>query len=421
MIAFAAIAAAGCGAPTADPVAPAPTAPPAPTDWERGMSGHWMRFPVGTPVADEDLDRLAALGYAPGTETAGPATGVTVHDRRRAGSGLNLYCSGHAPEAVLMDMDGAVLHRWRFPYEALPNPVAGAHPWFTGSWRRVRLLDDGGLLAIYENLGLVKIDRDSNLRWYAAIRAHHDLDVLDDGSIVVLTRNQRGRTGVTRDPQLIRDVVVFLSPDGEELRRIDLLTAVHRSEEHRGLAAGIRLFGDVFHTNTIEVLDGRLERHGPAFRAGNILLSIRHLDAIAILDPETESIVWAATGSWRWQHEPTALANGNLLLFDNRGGGNASRILELDPSTLEIAWSYTGDPPESFFSTYCGAASRLGNGNTLIVETCPGRAFEVTPDGERVWDFHSPHRAGDNGELVAALFDLVRIPDRPGWLDEGPK
>jgi len=49
----------------------------------------------------------------------------------------------------------------------------------------------------------------------------------------------------------------------------------------------------------------------------------------------------------------------------------------------------------------------MPNGNTLIVESEPGRVFEVAPDGEIVWEFVSPHRLDDR---VAHVFDLVRIP-----------
>jgi hypothetical protein len=52
----------------------------------------------------------------------------------------------------------------------------------------------------------------------------------------------------------------------------------------------------------------------------------------------------------------------------------------------------------------------LKNGNTLIVESDNGRAFEVTPEKEIVWEYNSIYRAGEKGKYVATLLDLVRIP-----------
>jgi hypothetical protein len=66
----------------------------------------------------------------------------------------------------------------------------------------------------------------------------------------------------------------------------------------------------------------------------------------------------------------------------------------------------------------CGAATRLPNGNTLATESDRGRAIEVTPDGDTVWEYLNPKRAGDRGELVATLFEMIRLPaDSPlDWL-----
>jgi hypothetical protein len=113
------------------------------------------------------------------------------------------------------------------------------------------------------------------------------------------------------------------------------------------------------------------------------------------------------------------LPNGNILLFDNVGYDSFSRIMEFDPSRGQMVWTYVGDPPSSFSSDYCGIVQRLPNGNTLITETCSGRAFEVTKDTkEIVWEFLNPHRAGKKNELIAALLQLIRVsPDMTaGWL-----
>ncbi len=161
----------------------------------------------------------------------------------------------------------------------------------------------------------------------------------------------------------------------------------------------------------------------PAFRAGNLLLSIRELDALAVLDPEREEIVWAARGPWARQHEPTVLDDGRLLLFDNRGAGpGRSRVLEIDPIGLEILWSFAGPAASPLDSETCGVARRLANGNTLVVESDGGRALEATRDGRVVWEWYNPHRAGERNELIAAVLDMEVLPAdyAPAWLDPPP-
>jgi outer membrane protein assembly factor BamB len=86
----------------------------------------------------------------------------------------------------------------------------------------------------------------------------------------------------------------------------------------------------------------------------------------------------------------TALAGLVLLVFDNGSRRGASRVVELDPETLEVSWQYPAEPGGSFFSRWRGGAQRLANGNTLITESEKGRVFEVTPAGEVVWEFWNP-------------------------------
>jgi hypothetical protein len=175
--------------------------------------------------------------------------------------------------------------------------------------------------------------------------------------------------------------------------------------------------GDIFHTNTIQILDGAHAARSPHFRKGNLLISVHTLDVIAIVDPEQRRVVWALSGMWEKQHEPTLLANGNILLFDNLGRHGLSKVIELDPLSQDVAWTWAGDDPESFVTMCCGANQRLPNGNTLITESTMGRALEVAPDGETVWEFVNPHRAGAHRELIASLFEVVRI-DRAAFTAE---
>ena len=104
------------------------------------------------------------------------------------------------------------------------------------------------------------------------------------------------------------------------------------------------------------------------------------------------------------------IENGMILILDNQGRGDGrSRVLEIDPLTQRVVWSYEGDDAHPFFTRFNGSVQRLRNGDTLIVESDGGRAFEVDEGRRIVWEFFNPHRAGKDGELIASLFDLMRI------------
>ena len=75
-----------------------------------------------------------------------------------------------------------------------------------------------------------------------------------------------------------------------------------------------------------------------------------------------------------------------------------------------------------FYSREAGNISRLPNGNTLITESENGKDFEVTSEGKIVWKFFNRFRAGDNNELIAALYDVVRFEKNQfDWLEMQPK
>ena len=150
---------------------------------------------------------------------------------------------------------------------------------------------------------------------------------------------------------------------------------------------------------------------------------MRHLDAIAVIDPETEAVVWAFQESFRAQHDPQLLPSGRLLVFDNKGGADrASRLLEYDLVARSLAWTYEGSAKEPFATPTCGEAQRLDNGNTLVAESSTGRAFEIDREGRIMWSFHSPYRTGQAKKLVGRLYEVERLPPAltDGWVVTPP-
>ena len=129
---------------------------------------------------------------------------------------------------------------------------------------------------------------------------------------------------------------------------------------------------------------------------------------------------------------------GNVLVYDNGGAGgygeqnpgapdgtwnplrDHSRVLEINPVTLELVWEFTaesagypsgGSDYSKFYSRYKSAAQRLPNGNTLITESHCGRLFEVTADGEIVWEYVNPNNLAErDGIFWADIFRGYRYP-----------
>ena len=382
--------------------------PPEAGGWIEDQAGLWALARNGQKAG------IGSIGYAQGWEEAKDLLGVVTHEKDKAEEGGNLYSSGHGPEATLMDMRGDTLHTWHLDYADIPDapPLDDVHQ---NTWRRVRLLDDGSLLAIYGGRGLVCVDRDSRLIWHLGERVHHDLALLPSGGILTLGRRERLMESLNPRKSVVDDELLWISADGQVEKRVSVLDALLQSRWASDLHALRPLAGDVLHVNTVEPILAPPPGAHPAFQVGRVLCCARNPDWLFVLDPQTGRVEWLARAGWRGPHDPRLLPSGRVLLFDNLGAsdpqeGPASRVLEYDPLSASITWQWQGDPHTGFFSLFCGTATRLRGGNTLVTETGNGRAFELAPDGHIVWDFHSPHRAGEDGALVAALFEVQRVP-----------
>jgi len=105
-------------------------------------------------------------------------------------------------------------------------------------------------------------------------------------------------------------------------------------------------------------------------------------------------------------------------------GGGAGPLV-----SNQVVWKFQSALPNSFYSQYISSAQRLPNGNTLINSGANGHFFEVTRDGEVVWEYINPvgDRTGDAhgvykimtdavGRTFNSVFKVVRYPlDYPGF------
>jgi len=338
--------------------------------------------------------------------------GLKLHDAERARNGYTLYSSFYKGLPVrLIDMGGNTVHEWYLP-EKFDNQNRDDGIKFRADARPLsgdkHLYPDGRLLVNFNHslgfplwgFGLAMLDKDSNVIWEYTKQIHHLLDVAPDGRIYAMLhewRNEPWPGLETIKTRFQNEYIVVLSPEGEELQKVNLLSAIQNSEWASILQYVVpdATGGDIFHANAVRFLTVEQAAALPNAEEGDVLLSLRDIDALVVMDMDDVTIKWATRGPWHMQHDPWVLDNGNVLLFDNRGdlkyGGN-SRIIEFDPHTLEVAWEFPGDRDFDLYTPICGSVSRLDNGNTLITESNRGRLIEVDQAGEVVWDYYTPER-----------------------------
>jgi hypothetical protein len=132
-----------------------------------------------------------------------------------------------------------------------------------------------------------------------------------------------------------------------------------------------------------------------AFRPGNILVSARNINAVYIVARPGGDVVWRHYEGLDWQHEARMVpagfpGAGNILVFNNNYHTveRQSTIVELDPLEHSVVWSYRAP---GFFSATEGTQQALSNGNLLVTSSQGGRVFEVTREGQIVWQWVPPY------------------------------
>jgi hypothetical protein len=343
--------------------------------------------------------------------------GTTLYRPDRCCNGYTLLWRGHVVR--LIDMNGRTAHAWQVSTGEIDDRLD-----------RARLLANGNVLVqrggMMSTTGAIEeYDWQGDLAWQYfpqggfphrdLLGPHHDVFRKPDGDTLLICRHAVARHHLSRiaepryrvDP-FYEDVILEVDRDGEVVWRWH--GAEHLNlNQYRTLASPGWHAGphnstacDWMHTNTVQALpENRWADAGdPRFRPGNILISPRSLDAVHIIDRQTKQIVWTYTGDYMGglsgQHEPHMIEQGlpgagNILIFDNGASpwkdlGHAGRsyVLEVNPFTQQIVWRY--EDGEQFHSSYTSSAQRLANGNTLICESAGRRVFEVTVDGEIVWE-----------------------------------
>ena len=114
-----------------------------------------------------------------------------------------------------------------------------------------------------------------------------------------------------------------------------------------------------------------------------------------------------------YEIKPPLDQSGNYIIEDNLAFG-----------PVEPSWKYIAPDTLSFYSSFISGAHRMPNGNTFINEGAKGRFFEVTPDGDIVWEYLNNFRGEirrPNGDpidpmpMVHSQFRSTFIPEsHPG-------
>ncbi|NHZ85407.1 MAG: hypothetical protein GWP19_05950 [Planctomycetia bacterium] len=350
--------------------------------------------------------------------------GVTINLTDKTYNGYTLITSmwDDVNGFKLIDMEGVEIHNWRVSYNSV-FPVPDSTERQITDWdvdiQGSVIYPNGDIVFNFNGKGLVKIDKNSDVIWKLKGDYHHSIFKDESGDLWIPGRETLNDTVdkfLLLYPPYYEDYICKISPTGKILEKFSLLEVFYNSGMESilfadGTYATQRKANDITHLNDIDILSSKLANHYPQFKAGDIMVSMRHLNLIMILDSDTRKIKWANTGPYISQHDPDFTPNGDIVVMDNRADDSdgeilgGSRILKIDPLTRNINILYQSSVENKFYSNIAGKQQLLPNGNILIAEYDAGRVFEVTNNSEIVWTFIN----GYDDDEVYAITDAIRI------------
>jgi hypothetical protein len=394
-------------------------------------------------------------------------TGTTIYDPERAWSGYTVLSPLGTQAVIVIDMNGKVVKQWEGyndsaggPARILPDGVVmAANGTFPGHQESLELIQrdfEGRVMWRFDHNQQIQT-REGNMTWSA--RQHHDWQredfpagyyspgvkpAADRGKTLILTHTNHTRPSVA-NAMLEDDRLIEVSWNGDivwEWVASDHIDEFGFSEAARkAISAAARGNFDWLHLNSATYIGPNhwFDEGDQRFAPNNVIISSRQASFLAIvardgkivwrLGPDfTESKELRAIRQIIGQHHahiiPKGLPGaGNLLVFDNGGasgygfpnpnapdGNNSfarasSRVLEINPVTLQLVWSYTGP---RFYGSNISGTQRLQNGNTLITEGPGGRMFEVTKENKIVWEYIYPQFTG--AQSTNSVYRGYRLP-----------
>lgn len=372
--------------------------------------------------------------------------GVTINNVTDNGELIMLsgfFREDNAHEVRLIRRDGTLVNRWPVYFsKTFPNPDHLGNP-PASDWNAdthgALVLPDGSVIFNFEYNGLAKLDRCGNTIWALGHETHHSVELAEAGGYWVL--GQRLIEGIPDKqtpyppflPPIIDSKLLHVSEDGKILTEISVPGLFYKNDLDHLLTSASQYFQaayepfgkEIVHINKVAELSSELAGDFPMFEAGDLLLSMRSLNLVMVVSPETQIIKWWHIGPWKRQHDPEFVRGGKILVFNNniyidavfeRTGTDRrlrrtnvtmprlSNIIELDPATnqYQVRYGYGGAPGEEMLSVIRGKLDPVPNDGILITESDGGRAFEVDNNRNIVWQYINRYEDNEVAELTEA-------------------
>jgi hypothetical protein len=390
--------------------------------WPYPLIQEWLAFIAGHAEERTTLGQKLQndLGLAPARHLVTPAalahpdaayrplSGIPLRDRRAP---PRVYLDPAAPRgyrvivgtfdmteglhgAVLLDPDGAVQRVWPLSQQNVAWPHEPDTNVFPHGFA---ILPDGAVIAAFDSgASLVKYDYCGREQWRLKGLFHHSITLDGAGNLWTWGRGEHLKQVRVADGRIVRS---FTIPEIMQANpEIDIFGIRQQDDGKRSKWA--KGGGGRFHANDIDPLPAERAARFPGFVAGDLLISVRSINLVFVLDPDSLKVKWWRQGLTRRPHDADWSPRGVITIYDNNMHRKPSRIVEVDPATMTSRVLVDG-ARHDFYTWHRGKHQELPGGHMLITSPQQGRVFEVASDGAVTFDFHNFYDDGKRSLVVS--------------------
>ncbi len=201
------------------------------------------------------------------------------------------------------------------------------------------------ILGRYESKGIYRIDKTGKILWQKNYHNHHWISSDDEYLYVpgtIFFDNKKDLKEKIYENSFIKNcdakhksrfgtILILNKKNGNLKKEILIIESFYKNPSSRKIIEKyVTNCTDALHLNDARVLDEKKASFFENGKKGDILISLRHVNMLALIDKDTHDIKWYVQGLFSHQHSPRVTDRGTILVFDNYFKKNSSRIVEID-------------------------------------------------------------------------------------------
>jgi hypothetical protein len=249
------------------------------------------------------------------------------------------------------------------------------------------LKDSSLILKFTQKNVLLSLSKDNKMNWINRnLTFHHSTELQDDSTIWIPSIEEN--SNYIKIKEFRNDAICAFDPRNGKIKFMKSVADILVENGYENLIK-LGYEDDAIHLNDIQ----------PAlttskyWQKGDLLLSLRNRNTIALYRPSTNKIIWLKNGPWIAQHDCDFVDEKTIMVFGNDvlrqkndtliNGHNDIYFYDFEKN--KISKPYTKVMKEAGIKTKAeGRCDLLSNGDLFIEETNNGKIYIINKDGVKM-------------------------------------